>query len=139
MWHEDLIAKINRIDLAWGLIKITRFFLKDIKFQVALEGHISTNKKIQAGVAQGLVLGTILYNIFTHDIPESQHTFRALFADNTAIGGQFLNQNMARTKLQRNLNNVIDWMADSKIAVNPEKRQAICVNKNYIYAPGLYN
>lgn len=131
MWHEGLILKMCQIEFSIGLTKTIRSFLLDRKFKVKLEDHISTIKKVRAGVPQGSVLRPTLYNIYTYDIPETKDTFKALFADDTALGSQSKNTNMAIIRLQRSLNIVSDWMKDWKIAINEEKIQAICFDKKH--------
>jgi hypothetical protein len=38
-----------------------------------------------SGVLQGSILGSIIYSIFTPDIPETEQTLIATYADDTAI------------------------------------------------------
>lgn len=110
-------------------------FLKGRSFQVRINEHLSSTKALKAGVPQGSVLGPILYNLYTHDIPKNNNsnttTFCALFADDTALGAQSSNVNMAVIKLQRSLNDVTNWLNSWKITVNPDKVQAICFNKKH--------
>ena len=52
---------------------------------VKINGEKSEILPILSGVPQGSVLGPILYMLFTADIPTSEHTLIATFADDTAI------------------------------------------------------
>ena len=54
-------------------------------FQVKYQNEFSKLLPIQSGVPQGSVLGPILFQLYTTDIPESNDTFLATFADDTAI------------------------------------------------------
>jgi hypothetical protein len=45
----------------------------------------SDNFPIHSGVPQGSVLGSLLYLIFTADIPTGNYTVITIFADDTAI------------------------------------------------------
>lgn len=129
VWHQGLIHKMKQIGLPTGLVKIVHSILENRKFKVRQDGHESSTKTIQAGVPQGSVLGPILYNIYTHDIPEDGTTFKALYADDTALGTQSRNTKLAISKLQRTTDNVIDWMSKWKVAVNEGKTQAVCFNR----------
>jgi hypothetical protein len=77
---------------------------------------------IRARIPQGGILGPLLYLIFTADVPLTEKTLMATFADDTAILSSDHDPNAASQKLQ--------W----KITLNPAKssqitfttRRAIC-------------
>jgi hypothetical protein len=58
----------------------------------------------QSGVPQGSILGPILYSTFTADIPETEQTMTATYADDTAIVASHQNPIAASRKLQNHLN-----------------------------------
>jgi hypothetical protein len=52
---------------------------------VKFENECSGSKQIKTDVPQGSVLGPILYLLYTSDIPTTEDTFLATFADDTVV------------------------------------------------------
>lgn len=125
VWHDGLIHKLSVAGIPTNLIKIIRSFLQNRSFAVKVEDKISTSRPILAGVPQGSVLGPILYNLYTHDIPTNDYSQKALFADDTAVITQSRSPKLAVSRLQKSLNEVVDWMVIWRIAINKEKTQAV--------------
>jgi hypothetical protein len=69
VWHEGLIFKLIQINLPLYLVEIIHDYLVSRKFVVSINGHCSETKIIAAGVPQGAVLSSILFNIFINDLP----------------------------------------------------------------------
>lgn len=81
VWHEGLVYKLIIIDAPLYLIHIIKNFLKQRSFYIDI--HIQLH--ILAGVPQGSVLGPILFNIYTHDIPQVSDCKLSFFSDDAAI------------------------------------------------------
>jgi hypothetical protein len=60
-------------------------YIGEKNFRVKFENEYSGSKQIKAGVPQGSVFGPILYLLYTSDIPTTEDTLLATFADNTAV------------------------------------------------------
>jgi hypothetical protein len=92
---------------------------------VKIHDELSAYHLIRAGAPQGSILGPLLYLIFTADIPLTEKTLMATFADDTAIMSPDHDPNMASQKLQQHLNLLQNWMEQWKITVNPAKSTQI--------------
>ena len=86
VWHDGLVYKLRHFDISPYLIKIIRNYLKDRRYKVSLYGVNSNTFSIPAGVPQGSLLGPVLYNIYTSDVPQLPDAgVLAFFADDTAV------------------------------------------------------
>lgn len=74
VWHGGLIHKITMAGISTNLVKIIHSFLQNRNFAVKLEDTFSSTRPILSGVPQGSVLGPILYNLYTHDIPKNTYS-----------------------------------------------------------------
>lgn len=72
---------------------IIKSYLQNRFFVVRLGNDLSSTHSIYAGVPQGSVLSPALYNLFTADIPQSDNTLLATYANDTAILAINVNSN----------------------------------------------
>ena len=72
---------------------------------------------INVGVPQGSVLGPLLYTIYTSDIPVSNDTVFATYADDTAIIAKHDVPSIASSLLQDHILLVEKWLAKSRSTV----------------------
>lgn len=77
-----------------------------------------------AGVPQGSILGPLLFNIFTSDIPIPLNASLALYADDTAIISQHPNVQTAQQNLQLSIDMVVEWFERWKLQLNASKCEA---------------
>jgi hypothetical protein len=84
MWINGLIKKMNDGGVDPNFTKLTHSYLSKRTIKVKVNSTVSTPRTIDSGVPQGSVLGPILFNLYTHDIPDFQNTKTALYADDMA-------------------------------------------------------
>lgn len=120
VWHEGLKCKLKRT-LPKQFYEILKSYISERYFRVKCEDEYSELKTINAGVPQGSVLGPILYLLYTHDIPLSEETKLATFADDTAILAVGDTVAEATNKLQRSINAVSNWTKKWRIKLNEAK------------------
>jgi hypothetical protein len=84
--------------------------LSERYFQVKIDDELSAYHLLRAGVPQGSILGPLLYLIFTANVPLTEKTLMAIFADDTAIMSSDHDPNTASQKLQQHLNLLQNWM-----------------------------
>ena len=84
VWHQGLHYKSRQNGISSKLLNTLTDFL-DNKIQwVTLNGQYSSWAKVEAGVPQGLILGSLLLLIYINDLSENLVSNPKLFADNTS-------------------------------------------------------
>jgi hypothetical protein len=84
VWHTGLLYKLKHAFThpAYAFLKS---YLSDRTLQVWYQAEYTTLYDIHSGVPQGSIFGPILYSIFTVDIPETEQTLTATYANDTMI------------------------------------------------------
>ena len=102
-------------------MQILTSYLSGRTFYVHYGEAESSDKSIAAGVPQGSVLGPILYLLYTADIPSHKDTTLATFADDTAVLSPHANYNIATSRLQVAVTQIVNWATRWKIKINAGK------------------
>lgn len=124
VWHQGLLYKLKK-SLPSQIYLILKSYLTDRYFDIKISKNTSNYYQIKSGVPQGSVLGPYLYLIYTADIPTTNETHVATFADDTAIISIDQNPETASQKLQYHLNLLQEWLIKWKITVNSDKSTQI--------------
>jgi hypothetical protein len=90
-------------------------------FKVKLKDETTNLREIEAGVRQASILGPVLHRIYTSDLPTSDNTTTATFADDTVILAKHDDPEIASMKLQDNFNRISEWAKKWTIKVNQNK------------------
>lgn len=120
VWLDGLIFKLKKT-LPYEYCQILKSYLTGRYFRVKQEGVYSNIKEAKAGVPQGSVLGPYLFVLFTSDLPQTNNTTTATFADDTAILAVGDTIEETTVTLQKAINNVQEWLAKWRIKVNESK------------------
>jgi len=91
------------------------------KFETQFNGETSSRFHIHSGVCQGSILGTLLYVLYTTDLPTSRETTLGKFADDAAIFATHQDTKIASLNLQEHLHIIEKWLKKWKIKVNESK------------------
>ena len=89
--------------------------------------NISKRFDVQYGVPQGSVLGPLLFNIYTNDIPNATtHSKTALFADDTTLYHIGSDTVRLYDQVNEDVKNLMDWFRANQLSVNTHKTKYIC-------------
>ena len=128
--HDLLIAKLAAYGFSDTALRYIYSYLSNRKQCVRIKNTYSSYQKIISGVPQGSILGPIFFNLSINDLfffvsNVSLHNF----ADDNTLSA-FAEKILELIDiLQSGSEIVIDWFKSNKMIVNPDKFQAILLDK----------
>jgi hypothetical protein len=117
---------------------LLKSYLSDRQSRTWVKGEVSALFPIKSGVSQGSVLGPLLYNLFTLDLPQAPNVTIGTFADDTAILTSHMNVLWASTTLQEYLHILNRWLQKWKINVNETKSSYLTLTLRKDPSPPIY-
>jgi len=96
-------------------------YLNERQFETKINGELSSRFHIHSGVSQGRILGPLLYELYTSDLPTSKETTLSIFADDNAIFATHEDPTIASLYLQEHLHIVEKWLKKWKTKVKESK------------------
>ena len=128
--HDLIIAKLAAYGIDNTALKLIFSYLRNRKQWVRINNTYSNFENIISGVPQGSIVGPLLFNFSINDLLffiESP-SIHNLADDNTlSTWGNTISDLI--NKLETDSNIVIEWFKMNKMIVNPDKFQAIVLNK----------
>ena len=130
VWHGGLISKIKSLGIDGNLLGLIGNYLSDRTLHVVLNGHTSSEHKIEASVPQGSVLGPLLWNIYFDDIlhliPEAH-----AYADDCTLDFTCNQEEQHNTisHINETLQTIISWGKRWQVSLAPEKTQLMVISR----------
>ena len=88
--------------------------------RVTLNGQTSSWTELNAGVSQGLVLGSLLFLIYINDLPDGFSSNAKLFADDTSLFSVVHDMHSSASDLNKDLKTINEWTFQWKMSFNPD-------------------
>ena len=102
---SPLIFTVNWTDFG-DLLKLLTDFLSNRKQRVVLNGQVSTQTSINAGVPQGSILSPLLFLIYINDLSDNLSSNVKLFADDTSLFSVIHDINISAGELNEDLKKI---------------------------------
>ena len=140
--HARLFEKFRKIGFTPRCITWFKSYLTRCQC-VRINESDSATIEVNAGIAQGTVLGPLLFIFYMNDIFSRVHRSRlTLFADDCVIYFSSNIWNNIYDTLQLDLNNVSSWLLENGLCLNTAKTKALIIGSrsklNSIKDPTLF-
>lgn len=128
--HSILIDKLNSLGIHGELVRWVRSYISNRCQAVKLNGYLSRFVRVTSGVAQGSLLGPLLFLIYINDISSCFHFSKCLlYADDIKIFTT-INSISDQFNLQQDLMRFHDYCVINKLYLNYEKCKCISFSRN---------
>ncbi|GFU22890.1 probable RNA-directed DNA polymerase from transposon X-element [Trichonephila clavipes] len=137
IWHDGLLIKLIRLDFPAPLIKSIHSFLLHRSFRVRVDRILSSPRPIRSGLPQGSLSSPLLFTLYVNDIPQTDSSHLAMFADDTAVISQNKRFSVVISNLQHYISSLELWLNDCKIKVNASKSACLMFTRRSRLPVGL--
>ncbi|UYV65983.1 hypothetical protein LAZ67_3006060, partial [Cordylochernes scorpioides] len=129
VWIDGLIYKLAKVLKCKQTLNLLSSLLSPRKFTVYLNSKSSKEYTIYNGLPQGSVLSPLLYNWYTHDIPQTTSK-KFIYADDTAILAQAKTFEELEIQLNKDLETLHNYFENWSLRLNPAKSVHCCFHLN---------
>jgi hypothetical protein len=114
---------------------LLKSYISDRYIQVKYHNAYSRYKLAKSGIPQGSVLGPLLYLLYTADLPTTNNTTIATFADDTALLATNSDPALASQQLQYHLDLQQGWSYKWKMKINQRKSSQMTITTKRMNCP----
>ncbi|UYV84635.1 hypothetical protein LAZ67_X002927 [Cordylochernes scorpioides] len=129
VWIDGLIYKLAKVLKCKQTLNLLSSLLSPRKFTVYLNSKSSKEYTIYNGLPHGSVLSPLLYNWYTHDIPQTTSK-KFIYADDTAILAQAKTFEELEIQLNKDLETLHNYFENWSLRLNPAKSVHCCFHLN---------
>ena len=118
---STLIMKLKKMGINGVALRWFESYLSERKQFVRIGKNNSEMREINSGIAQGSILGPILFLIFINDLPKSTLLKLLLFCDDTTIlaSGKNLDELIEFVNIE--LVKISQWFRSNQLSLHPDK------------------
>ena len=136
VWHNGLLHKLRAYGVTDGIFQIISSFLSGQRLKVVLDGKLSPEFAINAGVPQGSILGPTLFLLFINDLPDIVLLKIAIYADDTTLycscdkASDMWKQVEMSLGLESDLRDTVEWGNRWLVSFNAGKTQLVSFDRS---------
>ena len=102
-------------------------FAKKLQHKCLPRSKYSSTAKIECGVPQGSILGSLLFLLYVNDIKQTVDCDLFLYADDSCFVYQHKDVSKIEQKLNKNFSNICDWFADNQLSIHFGEDKTKCI------------
>ncbi|GFU96931.1 probable RNA-directed DNA polymerase from transposon X-element [Trichonephila clavipes] len=137
IWHDGLLIKLIRLDFPSPLIKSIHSFLSNRTFRVRVDKTLASPQPIRSGLPQESLSSPLLFTLYVNDVPQTDLSHLAMFADDTTIITQNKRFSVVISNLQHYISLLELWLTDWKVKVNASKSACLMFTRRPRLPVGL--
>ena len=118
MYHNILLLKMPSLGFSREVIDWYKSYLSSRKFHVNVHDKFSTSADLRCGIAQGSILGVLLFLLYINDMSQAVDCNLFLYADDTCLLFQHKDLERIKEELTKNFSNICDWFMDNKLSIH---------------------
>jgi ribonucleases P/MRP protein subunit RPP40 len=129
--RDLLLKKMEKYGFSDASRKLLGSFLKDRKQYVYANEDKSNEINVNIGIAQGSVLGPLLFILYINDLPSHlKNVLVKIFADDTLLAVSAFSYKEAAKIMNRKLEIVSAWLKIFKVKLNVSKSKFMVIAKS---------
>ena len=124
--HRRLITKLEFYGIRGKPLALFKSYLSDRKQGVYSNGQLSSLLTVRRGVAQGSLMGPLMFLLFLNDLPENLTFASVLFADDTTLLVRDSEIAALHCKTSAATLEAGEWFATNGLELNASKTRTMC-------------
>lgn len=124
--HDILLRKLNSFGIRGVANDLIRSYLRDRQQMVECDGCRSGLYRVTRGVAQGSLIGPVMFILYINDLPFSIPTGNLIqYADDTTYFINCKNKQKGLEEVERTTGHLKEWFGAHKLSLNVEKTTTV--------------